>query len=171
MNLHGDITLKDSGSHIQMGSMWYSVLTFSYVDSKEWTLLFVPDDGIDMYFLLGHCRCGGYQLRIVSSYTMFIRPGMAQPRYKLHNVGEGFTHTPGLNVLRCDNIIKGDNKEVINGSIHLTNLENLAPYGYLSLQLLIRQDMNRRFIPLYTNFLNVKDIIALFQNALLFCNR
>ena len=96
MNLHGDITLRESGSHIPMGSMWYSVLTFAYVGEEEWTLIFIPDDCTDMYYLLSHCGCGGYQLRFISSYSMFIRPGNALPKYKLHNVGEGFTHTPEL---------------------------------------------------------------------------
>ena len=107
MKLHGDITLKESGSHISIGPMWYSVLTFAYVDEIEWTLIFVPDDCTDMHYLLSHCRCGGYQLRLISSYSMFVRPGSARPKYILHNVGEGLTHTPELNVLRCENIIKG----------------------------------------------------------------
>ena len=166
MDLHGDVTLRESGSHIPMGSVWYSVLTFAYVDVDEWTMIFIPDDCTDLYYLLSHCNCGGYQLRIISSYCMFIRPGTARPNYKLHNVGEGFTHTPELNVLRCENIIKGTNRLI---ALHLICC--LAPYGYLSLQLLIRQDMNRRFIPLYTDFLNVEDISILFYNALLFCDR
>ena len=47
----------------------------------------------------------------------------------------------------------------------------LAPYGLVSLQLLIRRDMNRQFSKLYTAFLDNIDFDNLFCGALTFCKK
>ena len=97
------------GSRVKLGSDWYELRMFEYISDKEWTMLYNPDDpGVsDVFYLYSRCGCGQIQLRMIIGYPMFVTPGRGRANFQMHELGEGLTRTPSLNVLRSDTIIKG----------------------------------------------------------------
>ena len=109
MSRRGHFAPRDVGTRLGMDSNWYTIRLLEIKDDSEWTLLYIPDNAEDedIFYLMSHCRCGGLQLRFVIGYSKLITPGLNRSNYGLHEVGEGMTRTPKLNVLRNENMIKG----------------------------------------------------------------
>ena len=98
-----------AGTRLEAGSDCFDIHLFEYNNAQEWTLLYSPDhpDNGDVFFLYSVCSCGQVQLRLIVGYPLLVQPGSARPDFRLHEIGEGITRTPSLNVLRCDTIING----------------------------------------------------------------
>ena len=75
--------------------------------SSKLILLYKPDSDSQIYFLFHHCLCGRYELRVVTGYEHFQRPGTALPDFRMHLLGESLTYTPELNVLCSYQKIRG----------------------------------------------------------------
>ena len=75
--------------------------------STEWSLLYIPDNIDDIFYIYQSCLCGRRELRILVNYKDYNRPGIALPDYSLHLIGETITRTPELNVLWARQYIRG----------------------------------------------------------------
>ena len=125
MSRQGQINRNISGARVQLDSTWYDLQLFEYVNSKEWTMLYIPDypELSDIFFIYSLCSCGTIQLRLVTGYPMLVEAGIGRPDFTLHDLGEVLTRTPELNVLRSDTLIKGENfKYLLIKKLKLTDL-------------------------------------------------
>ena len=99
--------MSNAGQRIQVAGEYFDVRLYEVIDELTWTIMYIPDepDVTDLFYLYSRCGCGTLQLRLVKGYPMLVRPGPARSDFVLHNIGEGLTRTPGLNVLRHDTMI------------------------------------------------------------------
>ena len=74
----------------------------------DWTMLYLPDDHLSLFFMCHHCECGRLELRVLVGYDKYKAPGPALADFRLHQMGDSITFTPQLNVLWVKQLIKGE---------------------------------------------------------------